>query len=520
MSPGQWPRAAVRLWRRSLQVRVIGSTLVVTALVVAVVGALVVNRVSDGVLESQRRAALAEMRSGLKYAGSVLADVRSDSSPQSVDDRLETLTKQLAGRVSQAGTFDVVVLGSETTQAFISGTEGRLVDDIPERLRQAVARDSALAYSYARLGSGDRAEAGLVVGAPVYTPTRRFELYYLFSLRSESSTISLAQRTLLAGGAALSLLGLGIAGLLTRQVVTPVRLAARTAERFAAGQLQARMSVHGNDELARLGEAFNEMAASLHSKIDQLQGLSRLQQRFVSDVSHELRTPLTTVRMAADVLHASRTDFPPEVARSAELLQRELDRFEALLSDLLEISRFDAGAAVLDAEAVELNGLVRRVVEGLVPLAARRGSEVVLRTPPGDVLVEADARRIERVLRNLLANAIEYGESLPVEVTVGTGDDTVAVVVRDHGIGLRPGEASRVFNRFWRADLSRTRQTGGTGLGLSIAFEDVRLHGGWLQAWGEPDRGAVFRVTLPCHVGGDVRSSPLPLQSARAGTRG
>jgi two-component system sensor histidine kinase MtrB len=273
------------------------------------------------------------------------------------------------------------------------------------------------------------------------------------------------------------------------------------------------MEVRGEDDLARLGEAFNAMAVSLQQKIDQLEGLSRLQQRFVSDVSHELRTPLTTVRMAADVLHSARERFPVEVARSAELLQNELDRFEALLVDLLEISRFDAGAAVLDAEVFDVVALLHRVVDALGPLAARRGSDVTIRAAARtDVLLEADPRRVERVLRNLLANAIEHGEGLPIEVLVGGDEDVVAVVVRDRGVGLRPGEASRVFSRFWRGDPSRARHTGGTGLGLSIALEDVRLHGGWLQAWGEQGRGSAFRVTLPRQVGGDVRSSPLPLE--------
>jgi two-component system sensor histidine kinase MtrB len=123
------------------------------------------------------------------------------------------------------------------------------------------------------------------------------------------------------------------------------------------------------------------------------------------------------------------------------------------------------------------------------------------------------------VLRNLVVNAVEHGEGRPVEITVARSDDGVAVAVRDHGVGLKPGESSLVFNRFWRADPARARTTGGTGLGLSIALEDVRLHGGWLQAWGAPGDGANFRMTLPAHVGGHLESSPLPLEPADAGPR-
>ena len=227
-----------------------------------------------------------------------------------------------------------------------------------------------------------------------------------------------------------------------------------------------------------------------------------MQRRFVSDVSHELRTPLTTVRMAADLLYESREDFDdPAAARSAELLQNQLDRFESLLADLLEISRFDAGAAILDAEPADLRDVVARVIEGAEPLAdqGQRGHVVGGDEP---VVAEVDPRRIERILRNLVVNALEHGEGRDIDVRLAAGDGAVAVAVRDQGIGLKPGEASRVFNRFWRADPARARTTGGTGLGLSIALEDAALHGGWLHAWGEPGGGSQFRLTMPRNAGG------------------
>jgi two-component system sensor histidine kinase MtrB len=259
------------------------------------------------------------------------------------------------------------------------------------------------------------------------------------------------------------------------------------------------------------------MANSLQHKIGELEELSRVQQQFVSDVSHELRTPLTTVRMAADVLHESREQFDPEVQRAAELLQAQLDRFESLLADLLEISRFDAGAAVLNAESGDLRDVVYQVADSASPLAVRKGSEVQLDVPAEPCIAEFDRRRIERVLRNLVVNAIEHGEGRDVVVRVAGEDGAVALTVRDYGVGLKPGESSLVFHRFWRADPARARSTGGTGLGLAIALEDARLHGGWLQAWGEPGQGSQFRLTLPVQVGADLTSSPLPLMPDDAG---
>jgi two-component system sensor histidine kinase MtrB len=319
------------------------------------------------------------------------------------------------------------------------------------------------------------------------------------------------RRALLTAGLLLVLLLGAIAGLVTRQVVTPVRLAARIAERFSAGRLEERMLVRGKDDLARLATSFNSMAGSLQRQIRQLEDLSRLQQQFTSDVSHELRTPLTTERRAADVLHESRDEFDPAVRRSAELLQNQLDRFESLLGDLLEISRFDAGAAALDSDEVDLRDLVHAVVDAATPLAQHRGSGFVLHLPESPCVVEGDARRLERVLRNLVVNAVEHGEGHDIEVTVAGDEHGAAVAVRDHGVGLKPGETSLVFHRFWRADRARARTIGGTGLGLSIALEDARLHGGWLQAWGEPGVGAQFRLTLPRRAGEELRSSPIAL---------
>jgi two-component system, OmpR family, sensor histidine kinase MtrB len=304
---------------------------------------------------------------------------------------------------------------------------------------------------------------------------------------------------------------LAIALIVTRQVVQPVRVAAETAGLLAAGDLSQRITVRGSDDIARLGQSFNDMADSLQRQIRRLEELSRLQRRFTSDVSHELRTPLTTIRMAVEYLHGSRAGFPPELSRAAELLHTELDRFESLLADLLEISRYDAGVARLDAESADIRGVVAASVEANRMLAERHGSEVVVRDPETPVFVDMDARRVERILRNLVGNALDHGEGKPIVIAMAHDDDAVAITVRDHGVGLRPGQAALVFNRFWRGDPSRSRLTGGTGLGLAIALEDARLHDGWLQAWGERGRGAQFRLTLPRRAGHTLMHSPLPL---------
>jgi two-component system sensor histidine kinase MtrB len=404
-------------------------------------------------------------------------------------------------------------------------TQGVRSDSIPIGLRATVESPGAqgVSWTYTEISydplSGKPSVPGVVTGSQLVLPADggTYTLYYLFPMNEQANTLSLVRRALFTGGALLLVLIGGLTWIVTRQVVTPVRLARRVAERLASGRLEERMHVRGEDDIARLGTSFNQMAASLQQQIRQLEELSRVQRRFVSDVSHELRTPLTTVRMAGDVLHDARDRFDPVTARSAELLQKELDRFEMLLTDLLEISRFDAGAAVLDLEDVDLVELARRVAESTSPLAASKGVRVVVADPGRPCIAEVDARRVERIVRNLVSNAIDHAEGRDIDVWVAAGDDAAALAVRDHGVGLREAEAQMVFNRFWRADPARARATGGTGLGLAISLEDARLHGGWLQAWGEPGRGASFRLTLPRRAGDPLTASPLPLVPPDAG---
>jgi two-component system sensor histidine kinase MtrB len=493
-------------WRASLQTRVVATTLILSAMVSVGIGATILHQVRSGLLGSATRAAQSELGTGVERAQDQFLALPDDN-PSAVERTAYGVVTELSG---EQGNYDVVMLPTDGGLASY-GPETAVLS-IPATLRSAVSRSGREAWMYVRLHSGTGNAAGLAIGAPVQAGAVRYQLYYLFPLDREAATLHLVERTMLFAGAALVLLLVLIAAVVTRQVVRPVRQAAATAERLAAGRLKERMHVRGEDDLATLAASFNRMADTLQRQISQLREMSRLQRRFVADVSHELRTPITTIRMAADVLHDSSDALPPEVTRSSELLQAQLDRFESLLADLLEISRYDAGAAVLEAEPIDLVQLVRQVITLATPLSDRRQAPIEADLPSQPVIVDIDARRIDRVLRNLVTNALEHSEGQPVEVRLRGGEGGVAVSVRDRGVGLRPGDASLVFGRFWRADPARARATGGTGLGLSIALEDVRLHGGWLQAWGEPGRGSVFRVTLPWHVGGTVTSSPLPLE--------
>ncbi|GHH13396.1 MtrAB system histidine kinase MtrB [Streptomyces rubradiris] len=525
----------MRLWRRNIQLRVVATTLVMSLGVVLLLGFVVIGQVRNGLLDAKVKASQSQATGGFAVArqkadeavsgtgagraagtgdGTATADGRqSQNVIQWMSDLVESLSS------GGAGAFDVVTLpvGDDSGGGRSPRGSGNVnpTSSVPAELRERVNSGTTAVQSNTRIVyfGGKEPQPGLAIGKQVSDPNgRQYELYYLFPLTQEEKSLSLVKGTLATAGLFVVVLLGAIAWLVVRQVVTPVRMAAGIAERLSAGRLQERMKVTGEDDIARLGEAFNKMAQNLQVKIQQLEDLSRMQRRFVSDVSHELRTPLTTVRMAADVIHEAREDFDPVTARSAELLADQLDRFESLLADLLEISRFDAGAAALEAEPIDLREVVRRVVSGAEPLAERKGTRIRVVGDQQPVVAEADARRVERVLRNLVVNAVEHGEGKDVVVKLAAAGGAVAVAVRDYGVGLKPGEATRVFSRFWRADPARARTTGGTGLGLSIALEDARLHGGWLQAWGEPGGGSQFRLTLPRTADEPLRGSPIPLE--------
>ncbi|MEV7728347.1 MtrAB system histidine kinase MtrB [Streptomyces sp. NPDC087917] len=523
---------AVRLWRRNIQIRVIAATVLMSLAVVLALGWVVVAQVSKGLLDAKEEAAQSQAAGGFAVAQEKAntpfavdgADVTDNKVGRDASTWMNSLVKQLASGGQTA--FEVVALGAGTgEEAPGQGVKGARASgnvdptaSVPITLRRAVNHGTGTFKTFSEIrytaGTGEKKpEPALVVGKRVTDINGDpYDLYYLFPLTQEEESLNLVKSTIATAGLFVVVLLSAIAWLVVRQVVTPVRMAAGIAERLSAGRLQERMKVTGEDDIARLGEAFNKMAQNLQSKIQQLEELSRMQRRFVSDVSHELRTPLTTVRMAADVIHDARVDFDPITARSAELLAGQLDRFESLLADLLEISRFDAGAAALEAEPIDLREVVRRVIDGAEPLAEHKRTRIRVLGDTQPVIAEADSRRVERVLRNLVVNAVEHGEGRDVVVRLASAGGAVAVAVRDYGVGLKPGEATRVFNRFWRADPARARTTGGTGLGLSIAVEDARLHGGWLQAWGEPGGGSQFRLTLPRTADEPLRGSPIPLE--------
>ncbi|WP_111511709.1 MtrAB system histidine kinase MtrB [Mycobacterium kyogaense] len=506
-------RAVSSAWRRSLQLRVVTLTLGLSLTVIMVLGFVLTSQITDRILEVKVGAATEE----IERARTTVSGIVGGEETRSLDSSLQLARNTLIDRKADAGAglagaFDAVLIvpGDGPRAATAAGP----IDQIPNSLRDFV-KAGQVSYQYSTVRTDGFSGPALVIGSPTSSSTSavtNLELYLIFPLRNEQSTIALVRGTMATGGVVLLGLLAAIALLVARQIVLPVRSASRIAERFAEGHLSERMPVRGEDDMARLAVSFNDMAESLQRQITQLEEFGNLQRRFTSDVSHELRTPLTTVRMAADLIHDHAEELDPALRRSTELMVNELDRFESLLNDLLEISRHDAGVAELAVEAVDLRSIVRSALDNVGHLSEEASVDMMVDLPGDEIIAEVDPRRVERILRNLIANAIDHAERKPVRIRMAADADTVAVTVRDYGVGLRPGEEKLVFSRFWRADPSRVRRSGGTGLGLAISIEDARLHQGRLEAWGEPGKGACFRLTLPLVRGHKVTSSPLPVK--------
>jgi two-component system sensor histidine kinase MtrB len=506
-----------RLWRGSLRLRTVAITVILSALAVTIIGAYISTSVRSNLFESRKDQVVAEAGRAATSAQSVFTTAGEAPEAQDLESVIVDAVGAIRGAVSTAPLVAILrAPGQEGQAPFIDRASDTWDPSMAaDSLRSAVLESDGDSVSWQSLSivdpSGVGTDPAIITGTLLSVQAQDYQLYLVYNLEDVQQTLDFVQRTLVLGGLALVLLIGAVAYLVVRLVVGPVRVAAETSEKLAAGQLEERLPEKGDDELATLARSFNRMADSLQRQIRQLADLSRVQQRFVSDVSHELRTPLTTIRLAGEVLYDQRKSFPPATARTAELLHAQTERFELLLADLLEMSRYDAGAVQLEVEPTNLVRLVEDAIEAVMPLAREKDSEVRLVAPGGYFEAEVDGRRIRRILQNLLGNAIDHGESRPIIVYVDSNVDAVAIAVRDFGVGLPAADMARVFDRFWRADPSRQRSTGGTGLGLAISLEDAIVHGGELDVWSEPGRGSCFRLTIPRHLGGLLGASPLDL---------
>lgn len=499
----------VEFWRTSLQVRLIVSIFVSSLVVMLVLAFALISVITQRLVDQKLDVASQEIDRA-RFA--VEQQINATGSANSVQVRITSARASISHSSSEstdlATIYDTIIVVDNGDGSLTTAPEGFRV---PAELRRYVS-EGQVSYQFTPIERADgTVYDALLIGSPTESDIPGAQVYLALSMESEASTMALLRGLLSTAGVVVLVLLVGIAWLATQQVILPIRSASRTAQRLAGGHLRERMVVEGEDEMARLAMSFNDMADKLVRQINQLEEYGNLQRQFTSDVSHELRTPLTTVRMAADMIASDSESLAPHTRRASELMTRELDKFEDLLGDLLEISRHDAGVADLSETQIDVRSSLESAWNQVEHLADKLNVRVRFTGLDEPLTIAGDSRRIERILRNLLANAIDHSEGNPVLVNAAANDHAIAITIADRGVGLKEGQEDLVFHRFWRADVSRKRHSGGTGLGLAIAREDAQLHGGILDATGDLGVGSTFRLVLPRTPRGPVDPAPLEL---------
>ena len=471
-------KSPISAWRASLVFRVTSTIVALSVIIIWLLGSALYNQISSGIFDEKLNLSISDAQSTARNTQLQLTFSQYQDKAALKLIFAEILAVPPKTFESAAREIAIFSFANTNSRYKFDGTSNFLeATSVPMQFRERTRTSTVTQWERTNLQYIDgKVEPAIVVGHDLTIKgAGKYEFYVLFSLAQQNRTMSLILKYLWLTGIALTfLIGL-ISFFVLRRLISPIRDAARVAEELTAGNLELRMDIHGEDEIASLGYSFNEMAVSLQQQISRLENLSKLQQRFVSDVSHELRTPLTTIRMASQVIYSSRDSFEPTIARSAELLVSQIDRFESLLTDLLEVSRFDAQAAVLEIEEIDIITLVRETIDYVHPSQDRI---VHLWAPDKPVMVDIDPRRIKRIIRNLISNAMDHREDKSIDVQIEETENEVSIGVRDYGVGFNYIDKKLLFERFWRADSSRARTTGGTGLGLSIALEDAKLHQG------------------------------------------
>jgi signal transduction histidine kinase len=410
------------------------------------------NLLHDSVTSSARQA-----RKNLQLAPSYLPD-----------------SKSLLDAYKGVGGFDTV--GTVGRESFSSKFNlGR--EDVPAALRRIV-RSGQLGYQRETLSG----KHFLVVGGPA----EGAQLYFFFSEQGLRHELAVLRNILIAGGGILVLLAALAGALFAREALRPVARASEAAHSLAEGLLETRLPVEGQDEFGAWAQAFNEMATALEAKISALSAAQARERRFTADVAHELRTPLTALVGEASLLEEHLDRMPDQSRRPAELLIADVGRLRRLVEELMEISRLDAGAESVHAERLELAAATAAIIRA-------RGWDGRVRLAGGETVVTTDRRRLERIVANLVGNALEHGGD-GVDVRVGSDGSRAFVEIADQGPGIPPEHLPHLFERFYKADPARSGP--GSGLGLAIAQENAKLLGGEIQVWSEPGKGSRFTLRL------------------------
>ncbi|MET9474468.1 HAMP domain-containing sensor histidine kinase [Streptomyces sp. NPDC002922] len=473
---------------RGLRSRLVAAFALVAVASALSTGALAFREARTGVLQQSQDAVIRQFRTSVDAVAvyTPLAPSRSD---------LQVAVDQVL-HANQSQGWQVMA----TYRSLRAYSQGDVSNKLSPELRRSVGTTRAAVFQRVNTDG----HPYLVVGMPVtYNSGEGTEsklsglvMYLVVPQNTEQAYVeamvsAIEHATLVALGLAVVLALLAASG-----VLRPVRALRRATRRMAEGHLDVRLAVNGSDELADLSRSFNHTAAALEESVAELRRLEAQARRFVADVSHELRTPLAAMSAVTDVLDEKALRLDQETGEALQLISEGTSRLSVLVQDLMEISRFDAGAAELNLDEIDLADFVQHTL-------ASRGWQGQVEThlpPPGVLRTRVDPRRLDVVIANLVGNALRHGAP-PVRLGMGVrkerADMAWAVIeVTDNGPGIAEEAMPHIFERFYKANTTRTRSES-SGLGLAITAEIVYLHRGRVSAANLPEGGAVFTVELP-----------------------
>lgn len=427
-------------------------------------------RLRDGLLEEARHQAQFDL--------SVLLPGRLPPNAKRADFEASGLPAAFRLR----GDADLIVDFGDTDPYVAPASLLALFRDMPSGLRETVTA-GRLGFAWQEIAG----HTALIVGGRQGDGPA---VYLLIDASPVDAALAQLRLGLLVAGIIAVLIAFATAGLIARRILRPIASGSLAAARIAAGDLAARLDVEGGDELAGWAAEFNRMADSLGGTIARLEEAQQQNRRFVADVSHELRTPMTALVAEASLIESRLDRLDPDGRRAAELLVADIRRLRLLIDDLMELSRFDAATEAVVLEPVDLRRVVTAIASARLPAAS-------VSLPAEPVVVDADVRRLDRILGNLLDNARIHAPGAPVEVTLEPGPGDVRITVADRGPGAPAATLAHLFDRFFKADRSRSADVSSSGLGLAIAAEHAALLGGSLGVAPRDGGGMTFTLRLP-----------------------
>lgn len=439
--------------------------LTLSYVVVAAIAAGIVSGGSYYLVRHERYSSFAERALGTADLVASLAD-RGPATAQ--------VGRDLVSRLDRQGRFEVIVVSPDGA----ASSDNKLDPDRIPRLAE-VADDGA------RYGETEVGGQRFLVVSPT-TPSLGAELYFYFSTESIEAELARLRGALVRSCMAVLLIAALAGYLMARRTLRPVARASTAAQALAEGLLETRLPVERQDEFGAWAVSFNEMAEALQDKIEALTEARERERRFTSNVAHELRTPLTALVTSASMLRTQLGSMDDEARWAGDRLISQVTRLRDLVEEILEISRLESGQQSLSYTEVDPSRFLAALLEN-------HAWEDAVEVDVTEGTFASDPRRLERVVTNLISNALHHGGGA-ARVRVVSNDGAVSIAVQDSGPGIPPAHQERVFDRFYKLDPARA---GGSGLGLAIARENARLLGGDIEVESEPGRGSTFIVTLP-----------------------